>query len=672
MSLSKPITLDMRAPETTQTASDSTDDMSLASRFVLQRQLGDGGMGRVFEAYDQVRGERVALKRLTTINPQSIHGFKREFRAVASIAHPNVVSLRELFADEEGWFFTMELIDGVDIVQHCRPQPVRSSWDQDATATHIPSGDTPVSPIASHILGHQDDERALAQEDTAALVEHVPVYKTEAFITTCAPQPISETTVATRPIAQPQPVDHQAAAALLEKGLPQVPAIRTRLHDDVDIDRLRKTLIQLVQAIHALHTQGVVHRDIKPSNVLVTPEQRVVLLDFGIVVEKDARARMRSTEGMLVGTPSFMAPEQTDGRQATEASDWYSLGVILYMTLTGNLPYTGTAYTVCRSKRLHDPLPPSRFTRDIPEDLERLCLQLLRRDSRHRPDVTQILSCLGVESPRVDTTRTNAKLFIGRNAELAMLRSQLAFTRDGDTRWMFIGGQRGVGKTTLCERFLRDVERDSSNSTWVLSGRATPREQVPYNALDSIVEQLVTHLQMLPQHEIAQCLPQRIDALVTRFPAFRRLDSCRSLAVTSGDSDEICGHAHAALFEVIRAMCAIKPMLVFIDDAQHADGDSRKLLDALVATANVGALLIVVSYTQRHPNSVSMNSADEWLDNRVLHASPPDAHPTDESSVAFTLTREFHRRVSGQRMSGKRASSQAQRLACFLASACLY
>ena len=76
--------------------------------------------------------------------------------------------------------------------------------------------------------------------------------------------------------------------------------------------------------MYALHCTGRLHRDLKPSNVLVTPQGRVVILDFGLVCETDA---LPGTE--LAGTPAYKAPEQVRGQAATAASDWYSLGVLL-------------------------------------------------------------------------------------------------------------------------------------------------------------------------------------------------------------------------------------------------------------------------------------------------------------------------------------------------------
>src|SRR5690348_16297937 len=104
--------------------------------------------------------------------------------------------------------------------------------------------------------------------------------------------------------------------------------------------RALTTFHQLARGIHALHQAGMLHRDLKPSNVMVV-EDRVVVLDFGLVRELDASAPKVTEEGGSAGTPTYMAPEQIGATELTAAADWYAFGVMLYEAVAGLLPFDG-------------------------------------------------------------------------------------------------------------------------------------------------------------------------------------------------------------------------------------------------------------------------------------------------------------------------------------------
>src|SRR5262249_37487708 len=130
----------------------------------------------------------------------------------------------------------------------------------------------------------------------------------------------------------------------------------------LDLQKLVNALRQLADGLHGLHQTGMLHRDIKPSNVLVTKEDRVVILDFGLVAEVEADRQRDSVQ--VAGTPDYMSPEQGAQLPLGPASDWYSVGVILYQALTGRLPFSGKFFDVMMNKQRFDPPAPAKLIPD--------------------------------------------------------------------------------------------------------------------------------------------------------------------------------------------------------------------------------------------------------------------------------------------------------------------
>jgi tetratricopeptide (TPR) repeat protein len=159
-------------------------------------------------------------------------------------------------------------------------------------------------------------------------------------------------------------------------------------------------LIALVaEALAYAHGRGVIHRDIKPSNVLIDEGGRPHLTDFGLAHRDagDPATVVVTLDGDLIGTPAYMSPEQARGesKRIDGRSDVYSLGVVLYETLTGERPFRGSPQALLRQILEEEPRPPRRWNDRIPRDLETVCLKCLEKEpSRRYPDAAALAADL--------------------------------------------------------------------------------------------------------------------------------------------------------------------------------------------------------------------------------------------------------------------------------------
>ncbi len=141
---------------------------------------------------------------------------------------------------------------------------------------------------------------------------------------------------------------------------------------------------QVSSGLHAAHQKGLVHRDIKPGNIMITPDGKVKVTDFGIVSLQNEESDITKT-GSILGTASYISPEQAQGKPVSIESDLYSLGTVLYELITGKAPFSGDSPISTATKHLTEkPEKPSLYRRDLPKGVENAILRLLEKASYDR------------------------------------------------------------------------------------------------------------------------------------------------------------------------------------------------------------------------------------------------------------------------------------------------
>ncbi len=503
------------------------DESAIATeRYQVLRRIGAGGMGVVYEAEDRERGQKVALKTIADLDVAKLYQLKREFRVLADLSHPNLVALYDLVVDAEACFFTMELVDGVDLLAYLWRQTSDVDIAHAATTSTAP-------PLIT-------DDAVLGDAPTSDSAQ------------------------------QPTPCD---------------------------IERLRAILPQLALGLHALHLAGKIHRDVKPSNIRVTRDGRAVLLDFGLVAELDRT----EVGGPIAGTLAYMAPEQCAGDVALTASaDWYALGVVMFQALTNRLPFEGVPMRVIFEKQTRAAVRPSRYVRGVPPDLDDLCAELLEREPGARPSGPVLLRRVG--APVAEAARGSMPslsrdgVISGRDAELAKLEHALAPLAHRRASVAVVRAPSGMGKTTLVAQFLERVRAVHADAV-ILRGRCLEAEDVPYKAIDNLIDELSDWWLALGPKDAQALLPRDAHLLPTLFPVLDRVPAIADAPRTRqvGDPQARRTHAYAALRETLQRLGDRHTVVLVLDDMQWVDRDTMTLLVDLMRAPDPPSLLFVLA-----------------------------------------------------------------------------
>ncbi len=512
----------------------------LNGRLRIDRRVGEGGMGVVYEAFDAERRSRVALKSLGRLDPDSVYRLKYEFRSLADVSHPNLVRLHELTFSDGDWFFTMELIAGARFDEWVRPNGA------------------------------------------------------------------------------------------------------------LDEARLRSALDQLFQAVNAIHRAGKLHRDLKPSNVLVTRDERLVVLDFGLAVD-DVRGGVGQTVDVesVTGTPAYMAPEQAAGADASAASDYYAIGVMLFEALTGRLPFEGRLVELLAAKQREAAPAVASLAPHAPDDLAQLCDALLARAPAMRPSANEVAVHVGPASGTHHIGHDREPL-IGRDRELAELQAAFDETLRGNAVVVFVTGQSGMGKSALVAQFLDELRGAAA----VLAGRCYERESVPYKAFDTIVDDLSRYLRRLPAEQAAALMPRDVFALARLFPVLERVHAVAEAPKKRVlDVQELQERAFAAFSELLGRLRDRRPVVAYVDDVQWTDRDSSVFMEYLFTQPEPSPMLLIIGHR-----------SEGAAENALLRLTTAAARRTTRLDVreieVGPLDQEAARRLA-QRLLGESARAMA-------------
>ena len=505
---------------------------STLGHYEILSSLGAGGMGEVYRARDTKLGREVAIKLLleeVSTDPERMARFEREAKVLASLNHSNIATLYGYEADGNTQYLVMELVEG---------------------------------------------------ETLADAIERGPI-----------------------------PVE--AAIPLF---------------------------LQIAKALESAHQAGIIHRDLKPANIKVKEDGTVKVLDFGLAKRFDSKPEGDPSQlstvtaaatqmGVILGTPAYMSPEQARGRPVDKRADIWAFGCALYEVLSGRRPFSGenvaaTLASVIEREPDWEALPaatpqpirrllhrclekaPDRRLRDVgdarlelEDALTGSSLQMLKADRRLRPAKEEVSGAphelaAGLRAPHKAAVRGDRHT-VGRESERAELLSAFDAAANGKGSLLCISGEPGIGKTTLVEDFLGELETPEGGLT-IARGRCSERlagteAYLPLlEALESLLGVDSSGSVARRMRELAPCWFVQVAPLAADDSSDPRLAE----GLGAASQERMKRELHSFVQELSR----LHPLVFFLDDLHWADVSTVDMLSYLGGRLGSTRALLIATY----------------------------------------------------------------------------
>jgi serine/threonine protein kinase len=387
------------------------------------------------------------------------------------------------------------------------------------------------------------------------------------------------------------------------------------------LDRALVIAVEVCLGLEFAHSHGIVHRDLKPGNVWLTADGRAKLGDFGLAVALD-KSRLTQA-GMMVGTVSYMPPEQAIGGEVTPRSDLYSLGAMLYELVTSRPPFLGDDSVAIITQHLNiAPVAPAWHNPSVPPALEALILRLLEKDPARRPaSASEVQEALEGILRQAQNERGAASLspvgegrgdgeiragetgraasdnpmyrrtFVGREPELRQLQGAYDAASSGQGSLAMVVGEPGIGKTSVCEQ-LSTFAAIRGGKTLIGHCYEEGSLSIPYLPF---VEAMRSYVLAREPQALRQDLGSGAGEVARIVSEVRdRIDV--EVSPSAGDAEEERYRLFQAVTSFLRNASLVQPLLLVLEDLHDADRGTLELLLHLARNREGARLLVVGTY----------------------------------------------------------------------------
>jgi tetratricopeptide (TPR) repeat protein len=381
------------------------------------------------------------------------------------------------------------------------------------------------------------------------------------------------------------------------------------------LDKTIEIAKAVCKGLEFAHSKGIIHRDIKPGNVMLSADGTAKINDFGLAMALDV-SRL-TQEGLMVGTASYMPPEQAGG-EVTSKADLYSLGAMLYEMVTGRPPFIGDDYVAVVTQHLNNqPISPTWHRADLPPAFESLIMMLLEKDPDKRPnsakDVLQALE--SIEKGELKETTIEQKtptenpiyrrIFVGRENELKQLQNSFTGAMSGQGALIMVVGEPGIGKTAICEQLATYATLQGGQTLW---GHCYEEGSLslPYLAF---VEAMRSYVLDRDPGELKKEMGSGASDVARIVSEVREKLQVEPRETINPDEDRY--RLMQAVTSFLANAATVKPILVILEDLHDADKGTLEMLSHVSRNLGGKRLLLIGTYRdvevdRSHPLSAAL------------------------------------------------------------------